>query len=83
LLILTIILINSCKEGHEPPVLKVCATANTIGFLCDDASKPDGEQSSFEPYKSGYICFEEKDFSRLYSYAADLRKDLITCERKN
>ena len=83
MLILAIILIsNSCKDGHKPPSLKVCATANTVGFLCNDESKPEGEQDSFEPYRSGYICFDQPDFSQLYSYCADLRKDLIKCERK-
>ena len=82
LLILILSLASSCKDGYPPPSLKICATATTQGFLCNDQKLDKDKQSFFEPYTAGYICTDQDNFNNLYAYCADLRKELIKCERK-
>lgn len=82
LLTLTLSLGSSCKENHQPPSLKICATAKSQGFLCNDQKLEEGKQDFFEPYQSGYICTDERNFNALYGYCAELRKSLIKCDRK-
>jgi hypothetical protein len=76
---LLILLLASCKN-FPPPRIEMCISGDGHKFICND-KRNDGDGENYErEYPLNYICTNANDYQKLYSYCADLRKQLIKCD---
>ena len=81
--IFLMLLLVSC-EDHAPPKGELCKGTGFQGgeMACHNSALGDDSDPYFRQLVKGDTCTSKDQYERVYTYTANLRKELIKCEKK-
>lgn len=79
LVLLIIFFLQSCKQ-YPPPKSELCAQHSGGTLVCNDPRRVPQNYERFP--QNGDLVTSPESFERVKAYCAELRTNLIKCERK-